>query len=497
MKTTVVQLEPYDDNISARDKMSWCRSGRILLVFPEAVRILDQKLDLVLLQRYSQTLGAQMAIVSDNFEIQANAKEVGIPVFPSASKAQKTPWRRLRIRRRLFEKKEIPSRLSEAQGKSENRIAAIWQSPRLRLSAFFISLLAVALLAWFFIPSAQVAMPAVRKEQTLTLAIRASPSLVGINPSGAIPATVDTLIVESQGQAASSGTILVPDQPAQATIKFTNLTPLAVLVPQGTVLLTFQNQSIRYKVMQTVTVPAGAGQTASGTVQAVNAGSGGNAAAGTINAFEGSLGLRLVATNPEAAQGGTDRTAHSPTQADYANLQKTVESQLNQAALQEIQTKLTSGEKIIPGSLIMVSIIQQTREPAVGQPSDMLKLSLRAEFRAWHIQNKDVQQVAEIALDANLDPGTAGVGGSLKCEDLDQPQIQNDGAHWKIKASRQTEQVWDREQVISLIVGLRPEDARQKLKNALGFAEYPQITVTPSWWPFLPSLPFRIQVKSQ
>ncbi len=477
--------------------MSWCRSGRILLVFPEAAQILDHKIDLVLLQRYSQTLGSQMAITSDDPEVQANAREIGIPVFASAPLAQKTPWRRLRVRRRLFEKKNAPSRLAEAQGASQNGELTIWQAPRIRLAVFAIALLAVAALAWFFIPSAQVTMPVVRKEQKLTLAIRASPSLLGVNPSGGIPATADTLIVDAQGQAASSGTVLVPDQPAQALVKFTNLTAVTVIVPQGTVLLTFQNQSVRFKVLQNVTIPAGAGQTETGMVQAVIAGSGGNVAAGTINAFEGSLGLRLVATNPEAASGGTDRSAHSPTQADYAALQKKLEGQLNEAALQEIQAKLTADERMIVGSLRMVSIIQQTREPAAGQPSNVLKLTMRAEFSAWHIQNKDVQKVAQIALDANLDPGMAGIAGSLKCDDLDQPQMQNDGAHWNIQASRQMEKVWDKDQIISLVVGLKPGDALQKLKQALGIADNPQITIIPSWWPFLPSLPFRIELKPQ
>ncbi len=477
--------------------MSWCRSGRILLVFPETARILNGKLDVMLLQRYSQTLGAQMAIVSDDPAVQTNAKEIGVPFFTSASKAQKTPWRRLRFRKRLFEKKETPSRLPEAQGASKNVVQTIWQSPRMRLAVFVIALLAVLSLAWSFVPSARVIIPAVRKVQNLQLPIRASPSLLDVNPSGGIPAIVDTIIVEAQDQAASSGLILIPDKAAQASVTFTNLTAQAVIVPQGTVLLTFQNQAVRFKVQQSVTVPAGAGHTAPGMVQAVIAGSSGNVATGAINAFEGSLGLRLVVTNPEAAQGGTDRSGHAPTQADYAALEKKVELQLSQAALQEIQGRLTPGENIIPGSLKMVSIVKQTRDPAVGQPSETLKLSVRAEFHAWHIKTNDLQNVARIALDANLEPGMAGVDGSLKCEDLDQPQIQEDGARWNVNARRQIEQVWDKERIISLISGRKPGDALFRLKNELGLENDPQIILTPAWWPFLPTLPFRIEVNVQ
>jgi hypothetical protein len=497
VKTTVVQLEPHDDLISARDKMSWCRSGRILLVFPESAKGLNGKLSLLLLQRYSQTLGAQMAIVSDDTEVQTNAKEIGIPIFTSASKAQKSSWRRLRFRRRLFDKKRVPSRLPEAQSASNNEVKTIWQTPRMRLAIFGIALLAILSMAWFFVPSAQVTMPEERKEQNIQLPIRASPSLLSVNPSGGIPAIVDTVIVETQGQAVSSGTILIPDQSAQARVVFTNLTSMAVSVPQGTILLTFQNQAVRFRVLQSVTIPAGPGQTASGKVQAVIAGSSGNVAAGAINAFEGSLGLRLVVVNPEAAQGGSERTGHSPTQADYSALEKDIELQLSQAALQEIQAKRTAGEWIIPGSLKMVSIVQQTREPAIGQPSEVLKLTVRAEFRAWHIKLKDILQVAEIALDANLDPNMIGVDGSLKWEDFGQPQIQEDGASWNINANRQVERVWDKERIISLVSGRKLNEALNTLKAQLGLVNDPQIAVTPAWWPFLPTLPFRIEVRVQ
>ncbi len=497
MKTTVIQLEPHDDPISARDKMSWCRSGRILLVFPEATKILNQKMDLLLLLRYSQTLGAQFAVVSNDPEVLSNAKEIGIPVFESAAKAQKTPWRRLRFRRRIFEQKGPPSRLPEAQGKSKNIAYTVWQSPKLRIAVFAIALLAVISLAWFFIPSAQVTMPMVKKVQNIKLAIRASPSISAVNPSGGIPASVDTLIVEAQDQAVSSGTVVVPDKAAQARVMFTNLTPLAVTVPQGTVLLTFRNQPVRFKVSQSVTIPAGSGQTGYAMVQAVIAGSSGNVSAGAINAFEGSLGLRLIVTNPEAAQGGTDRTAHAPIVSDYAALEKKIELQLSQMALREIQAKLPSEAKMIAGSLKMVSIVQQIREPEVGQPSDTFKLSMRAEFQAWHFQTKDLLQVAAIALDTNLESGTVGINSSLKCDDLDQPQFQDNVARWNVNASRQTERVWDKERIIALVSGRRPDAALQSLISNLSLENNPQITMFPPWWPVLPTLPFRIEVRIQ
>ena len=262
MKTTVIQLEPHDNIVSARDKMAWCRSGRILLVFPDSARILDHKIDLMLLYRSSQKLGAQLAIVCNDPDVQINAKEIGIPVFVSATIAQKSPWRRTHFMRKIFDKKEPGSKLSELQGKAKNLGVLFLQSKKIRIAVFVIAMIAVLSLAWFFVPSAKIIVPVIQKKQTLTIPVWASPSLLSVNPSGGIPATISSVFVETQGQAASSGMILVADTPAIATVKFTNLTPTTVNVPQGTILLTFSTLPVRFKVLQGVSVPAGSGQTA-------------------------------------------------------------------------------------------------------------------------------------------------------------------------------------------------------------------------------------------
>ena len=400
--------------------MAWCRSGRILLVFPDSAKILVHQIDLMLLFRSSQKLGAQLAIVSGDPEVQINAKEIGIPVFSTATIAQKSPWRRTHFRKKIFDKKETGAKLSELQAMAKELGVLFQQSQKLRIAVFIVGILAVLSLAWFFVPSAKVIVPIIQKKQTINIPVWASPSLLTVNPSGGLPATISSIIVETQGQAASSGTILVADTPAAATVKFTNLTPTVVNVPQGTILLTFSSQSVRFKVLQSVAVPAGSGQTINASIQAVKAGSTGNVAAGAINAFEGSLGLRLVVTNPEAAHGGSDRTASAPTLTDYSALEEKLKQQLSQAAFQEIQAKLTTGEKIIPGTLKLTTIVQEKREPEVGLPADSLKLTMRAEFLAWHIQNKDLARVAEIALNANLEPGMAEVDELLRfCEDDD------------------------------------------------------------------------------
>src|SRR5512144_2386422 len=93
MKTYIVQLEDHDDVISARDKISWSKARRILLVWPGKGRVLERRVDLLLLQRHSHQLGAQLAFATRSREVRAHARELGIPVFPNAVIAQQLAWR--------------------------------------------------------------------------------------------------------------------------------------------------------------------------------------------------------------------------------------------------------------------------------------------------------------------------------------------------------------------------------------------------------------------
>src|SRR5512137_1281491 len=100
MKTYVIQLESHDDPLSTRDKMAWSKAPRLLLVWPRRGRILDRKVDLVVLQRHAQLLGAQLGIVTGDYDVRANAADAGIPSFSSVVQAQKGSWRKPRSMRR-------------------------------------------------------------------------------------------------------------------------------------------------------------------------------------------------------------------------------------------------------------------------------------------------------------------------------------------------------------------------------------------------------------
>jgi hypothetical protein len=54
----------------------------------------------------------------------------------------------------------------------------------------------------------------------------------------------------------------------------------------------------------------------------------------------------------------------------------------------------------------------------------------------------------------------------------------------------------DQLNVVELSAGRRPAEAIRQLKKSLALAESPVVQLKPSWWPWLPLIPFRITVSA-
>ncbi len=107
MKTQIFTLEAHDDLISVRDRLSWAKTPRILLVWPKGEKISLRLLDLKVLQRHADSLGAQLGLVTRRSSVRREAESLGIPVFESTSAAQRETWpttppRKQRIPRQPF-----------------------------------------------------------------------------------------------------------------------------------------------------------------------------------------------------------------------------------------------------------------------------------------------------------------------------------------------------------------------------------------------------------
>ncbi len=508
MKTQILRLEPHDDIISARDKMGWGQTGRVLLVWPKHGRVLARQLDLVLVQRHAHTLGVQLGLVTTDREVKSNARECGIPVFRDLNKAQRSTWRVPRRRRRPtlrpatpeFLRLENPETTSDERTPDPSTLRRLpAPSPELstpiRLGLFILGICAMLSIAAILLPGARISLSPQTKPQYQSLAIKASSEVTAPSISGAIPARLLKVVVEGRDSLRSSGTTSLPDQPASGDLLFTNLTDQPISISKGTVVRTLGKNLARFTTVRAANIPAGPGQTVILNAKALTLGTAGNLPAGSLVAIEGPLGPNLTVTNPRATTGGSNRAIPAPTGLDYEQLATRLKTSLTQTALTELQSQLKTGDLLLTSVPSLTKVIEETFQPAEIQPADQLQLSLRLEFQALAAAEEDLNAMAAAILDANLPSGYLAVPGTLKVENLTDPVMSDTTTgRWQIFIQRRTQAHITPDQAVQLALGLAPELARQRLEAGLPLGESAQVSLTPYWWPRIPLVPFRITV---
>jgi len=534
MKTFILLLEPHDDIVSARDKMKRVKSGRIILVWPEAGRLLNRRLDLLLLKRFSASLGAPLALVSKDPDIRYYAPRLGIPIFRSLQKAQNPHWRVSRtFRKSQFEKTlfatgdeldtDIPCKKSREEierlrpEKSTNKLSTL-----ARMLFFLLGVVALLSIAATLLPSAEVLLESKVQNQEITIDVQARPSVNSVNISGAVPINLKSVIVEGRDSAPVSGSITLPNKVATGYVTFTNMSDQKVTIPEGTIVRALEgffeatptaNQSsvdnplngateetistdafpLRFSVTQSQEIPAGPGNSITATVDCLVPGSAGNLPANSLIAIEGLLGTKLSVSNPEPTMFGSERTEVAPTQADRQKLASKLYEGLKETAFEEMQKDLKSGDLLIYPSMKLIRTVEETYLPADLEPADHLTLNQRLEFQASYVKGEDLLILAQKVLDANLPINFIADQESLEIAHQGKPVLDDENiARWKLHAQRKVQAKISESQTIQIALGMEPNQAQKLLSSYLTLGKPPQIYLFPSWWPRMPFIPFRI-----
>ncbi|MDO9130208.1 MAG: baseplate J/gp47 family protein [Anaerolineales bacterium] len=496
MKTQVVHLELHDDVVSVRDKMSWAKTARILLVWPTRKRVLNRSLDLILLQRHAASLGAQLGLVTRSTEIRRAAKELGLPVFATTAEAQTKAWQNPALRPKPARRAPRPD-LQGLRAEAYPPEPAWLARPAVRLTFFSLAVVAVLAIVLLFVPSATISLDPKMQEQSLTLSVSASQKVTSVNVAGSLPAHRLSMVVEGSKSVQASGQASMPDKPAQGVARFRNLTTSVIDIPAGTVIRTTTEPAIRFITTQVGVVTAGVGKTIDIPVQALEPGSVGNLPADALIAIQGSLGPHLEVTNPQPTSAGAERTVSMPTAGDRALLREALLTDLRQQALDQVATQLAPGDLLFPETLAINHVLGETYLPAEGRAGDALALSMQAEFSIQYVLASDLKTLAAAALDAGLASDLLPVADTLTIEQAGGPLSQADGVtRFEILISRRLMPNINMFTLRHAVQGLPPAKASQRLESILPLASPPQIQLVPSCWPWLPFLQFRILINT-
>lgn len=497
MRTQLIPLESHDDLISIRDRMSWAKTPRILLIWPTSEHITLRPLDLKVLQRHAVALGAQLGLVTRGGAIKREAQTLGIPVFNSTGDAQRSPWPE---RTALRQREHRPPRKDLRDMQQHTRLkTASWQKlPIMRLVIFTLGVFGVLAVVSLFIPHAQIILTPESDSQMVTLPVQANPSVDQVYISGSIPAREKSVIVEGNRDAPATGLITVADTKATGKVTFRNLTDEAVHIPAGTILTSTGLPGVRFITLKDVDLEGELKASANVPVQAEVPGSDGNVQAGSIRAIEGSIGLFAAATNEEPTKGGREHLVKAATEEDRSYLRESLLADLEEQALEAVKSELATDDMIIADSLQLAQVLDESYDPPSGQAGLRISLRLRVEFTASYASGEDLAELARVVMDASLPADFTPDNTSLSFEAVNNPTVVNDGGfHWLVRASRRLDKKIAFRQVFPLVQGRDVEHAQARLNDTLPLEAEPKIMITPSWWPWMPLIPFNISIEQQ
>jgi hypothetical protein len=313
--------------------------------------------------------------------------------------------------------------------------------------------------------------------------------------TGSIPAREKQIIVDGEQSVLVTGESVVPQSKAQGTVIFRNLTQDEVAIPAGTIV---RNEDVRFVTTEDGLVEAGVGETIELPIEAVDGGISGNLDVETINVVDGRLGLSVSVTNPETTEGGRERASVQATESDRSRAKVLLLRVLDDDALAGFQDELDSGDVLFDDSFMLSQIISENYDLPSGAAGSQLTLTMQVEYSIQYASASDLTELASLALNASLPPGFSSASDIVTFESATAPELLDEGSlRWTIRTEREIVQQLNPMLVTQMIQGLGAVDAQSRLEKNLPLLSKPRILLSPSWWPWVPIVPFRIDVVTE
>jgi hypothetical protein len=276
-------------------------------------------------------------------------------------------------------------------------------------------------------------------------------------------------------------------------VEFRNLTQQSVTIPAGTVVI--GGDGVRFATRREAVVAAGVGETLSVAIEALEGGTAGNLEAESINAIEGRLGLSLSVINPEPTSGGRELPSVQASEADRERVKNLLLDDLETQARERLADELAPDDLLFEETLTVSQTLSEVYDPPPGAAGRNLTLSMQVEYSVRYAAASDLAELASLALNASLPSGYLAASDALTVTPVSSPSIDRDGsAKWTMRTERRIVRQIHPAQVSQMVQGSGAWNAASTLEQNLPLVNAPDIELSPSWWPWMPIVPFRISV---
>ncbi|TMD59005.1 MAG: hypothetical protein E6I87_10615 [Chloroflexi bacterium] len=447
--------------------------GELVIVAPEGAPVLANPLFLETLRDLAD--GRQLVLVTADLRGRALASGVRIPAYASLSAYEQ---------RRVDATEELEKARVEA-------IAHIGRERRRRRAVQRRTLVAIALaviLLLAFLPSAQVT---VAGEQSSVGPIELD---VAATTAGSVAVTsyVTRLSAFADGTATGSRVDRVK---ATGQERFTNASTDRIDVAAGTLVWTASN--VMFRTTQAKTIPPSTlfpffVNEVQIPIVAVEAGTGGNVGRGEIRSV---ADKRLRVFNDQSTAGGTEQSFAVVMPSDYS----AASTKLDQAVEAAVRDQLRVWAAALPADKRLEehyatrTLSRTGSADVLGKEVDTFRLTASAELSAFAVPHDEPRASAVRELARGLPAEHELVTESIAV-DVTSVKLAADGLTWHLVARGMQRAHLD-EGSLQLALAGQDRAAAASLLKARGM-KLVELSASPSWWPRLPVLPLRIDVRS-
>jgi hypothetical protein len=508
-----IQLETSDDAASVRDRLSFLRGQRVLLIWPEEGTILTRKLDLVLIQREAMRRSLRLALVTHDPQAIQNATELNISTYETIGASEKGRWKRGRSKvfTSRFQKPEdepIPDDLKEVASRiyaEESAIQRRWRRIRL-LGMAILLLILVSGLTYVFLPSATITIIPAQGTVSSQIDLIADPASTNIDVENRIvPATKLSVQVEDTGTIETTGSEDLGDAQATGSVVFINQTNDPVTIPTNTMVITSAGFPIQFHTTLEASLDGGVGLQVEVPIEALptSAGSIGNVESGVINTIVGSLAEVITVRNLAPTSGGASQSQRAVSEADRDRLLDTVRQQLQARAYVEMEPRLSQNQFII---LETVHIAEErndwmTFSAEVGDVTDTLSLTMRVIVEATAVDEQFGQQIAYAEMSRQIQPGQFIKPETVTYERgmVSSVDSATGRVTFRMSGNGLVSSQIDTDSVREQVAGRSLGDAMAYLVSQLPLQQgtTPLINISPEWFGSMPLVSMRITVQVQ
>jgi len=289
----------------------------------------------------------------------------------------------------------------------------------------------------------------------------------------------------------------VPKSKSQGIARFKNLGQTEVTIRAGTIILAAAEQPIKFVTLHDTVLEPGLDKFVDVPIESMQSGASGNVPADSVIVVEGTLGLSIAVTNPNPVTGGADSQVIGATDADRDKLRVLVLENLRREAELKLGAQIQPDDLLLPDTVEVLKVLEENFEPQAGQPGVTLTLTMQVEFSARYVLAEDLRQLSSSTLDSSVADGFAPFG-EMKLKTLTKPLTDSsDVTKFKLDVTRTLLRQVESMQVFSSVRGQSLKQVNDKLMEDFSLRQKPNISITPSWWPWLPLIPFNLSVEIQ